>query len=230
MDQHGRVNAGTVRVPSPLGRSGDESETCKIPDAAKNPWRPRVYGTDVPSARRLTGARELHNVRRPIPTARHTSAAVLSEWRYSIRACASVSGSVRGRPPGRPRALAAARPAAVRATWSARSIGAMAPMMAQKQRPVAVEVSICSRHETSATPCASKSRTTSSPCASDRDLRRSSVMTMIAPGRPEAISCSPPGRRVVGPLRWSVNGFRPPAWISASSWAASCWPGVLTRA
>lgn len=62
------------------------------------------------------------NLLLPTPAIRQTSAAVLSEFSYKIRAFSNFAGSVLGLPPVLPRALADERPAEARSARNSRSI------------------------------------------------------------------------------------------------------------
>ena len=92
-------------------------------------------------------------VARETPRVLAMAATVMSRRSFNSLAVRILSGVMTvGRPPRRPRARAAARPAAVRSWMRSRSNSAMAPMMWNSSLPPGVVVSSCSDRLRSPTP------------------------------------------------------------------------------
>jgi len=101
---------------------------------------------------------------------------------------------VRGRPPTRPRARAAANPARVRSRINCRSNSANAPNRWNTNRPPAVVVSIASVTDRNPTPRSRSAVTVSIRCGRDRPNRSNRHTTNVSPGRSESNAATSSGR------------------------------------
>lgn len=137
------------------------------------------------------------------------------------------------RPPLRPLARAAARPALVLSWINRRSNCARAVKMWKTSSPLALVVSITpSEIDLNPIPRCRSSSTKSIRCRIDRPNLSSRQTINTSP----CLSCSrhrsSPGLADFEPDTLSVKmpPFAHPAWVRASSWSFSSWPFVETRA
>ncbi len=137
--------------------------------------------------------------------------------------------SLRGLPPTRPLALAAANPALVRSRIRSRSNSASAPIRWKMSLPPGVVVSICSVmliNEMSRSPRLLRS---SIKCLRERPARSSFHTRKVSPGRTYASASSNPLRSALAPVTLSTTHFSQPASLSASIYNASCCSCFETR-
>ncbi len=121
---------------------------------------------------------------------------VCSRSSYNRRAARTWSAlSFEGRPPLRPRALAAASPAIVRSRMISRSNWANAPNRWNTSRPPAVVVSIDSRSDRNPTPRSSSAVTVSIRWRRERPRRPRRQTTRVSPGRGRSKTLSSSGQR-----------------------------------
>nr|QIZ22346.1 Recombinase family protein [Pseudomonas monteilii] len=112
----------------------------------------------------------------------------------------SFAPSVGLRPPLRPRARAASRPAMVRSRFSSRSYSARVANTFNCIRPPAVLVSMCSVSDSKRTCMASSWAISWSRWERLRPKRESCHTTTVSPGRSAFSICSSSGRLALAPL------------------------------